>query len=87
MCSILLFLSFFCLSSLSFFFFASHFTYSNIFAFVAGVIEGETKFLAVDPRRSAFSLFSHNLLCRVPKAPGHSRDPVLVKGVGDTTIL
>ena len=69
------------------FFFVSHSTYSNIFAFVAGVIEGETKFLAVDPRRSAFSLFSHNLLCRVPKAPGHSRDPVLVKGVGDTTVL
>ena len=70
-----------------FFFFASHCTYSNVFAFVAGVIEGEAKFLAVDPHRSAFSLFSHNLLRRVLKAPGHSRDPVLVKGVGDTTVL
>ena len=36
---------------------------------------------------NAFSLFSHNLLRRVPKAPGHSGDPVHVKGVGDTTVL
>lgn len=75
------------LSSSFFFFFASHSTYSNVFAFVAGVIEGETKFLAVDPHRSVFSLFSHNLLRRVPKASGRSRDPLLVKGVGDTTAL
>ena len=67
-----------------FFFFASHCTYSNVFAFVAGVIEGEAKFLAVDPHRSAFSLFSHNLLRPVPKASGN---PVHVKGVGDTTVL
>ena len=80
------FLVFFCLSSF-FFFFVSHSTYSNIFAFVAGVIEGETKFLAVYPHRSAFSLFSHNLLRPVPKASGHSRDPVHVKGVGDSTVL
>ena len=81
-------MSFFvCLLLSFFFFFVSRSTYSNIFAFVAGVIEGETKFLVVYPHRSAFSLFSHNLLRRVLKAPGHSRDPVLVKGVGDTTVL
>lgn len=81
----LLFLSFVCLSSS--FFFASHCTYSNVFAFVARVIEGEAKFLAFDPHRTAFSLFSHNLLRHVPKASGRSRDPVHVKGVGDTTVL
>ena len=68
-------------------FFASHSADSDVFAFVAGVIEGETKFLVVYPHRSAFSLFSHNLLRRVPKASGRSRDPVHVKGVGDTTVL
>ena len=80
---------FLCLSSsfFFFFFFASHSTYSNVFAFVAGVIEGETKFLAVDPHRSVFSLFSPNLLRRVPKASGRSRDPLLAKGVGDTTVF
>ena len=81
------FLVFFCLSSFFFFFFVSRSTYSNIFAFVAGVIEGETKFLVVYPHRSAFSLFSHNLLRHVPKASGRSRDPVHVKGVGDATII
>lgn len=81
------FLVFFCLSSFFFLFFVSRSTYSNIFAFVAGVIEGETKFLVVDPHRSAFSLFSHNLLRRVPKASARSRDPVHVKGVGGTTVL